>query len=45
MIVEKTPNGYVILADWLDEPIEAPTWEQAYELAFAAKFNRASSDP
>lgn len=38
MVVERTPDGgYSILAPWLDEPVTAPTFEEAYELALRAR--------
>lgn len=37
MVVEQTPDGYSILASWLKEPVSAPTFEEAYELALRAR--------
>lgn len=34
MVVERTETGwYQILAPWLKDPVTAPTFEEAYELA------------
>lgn len=44
MIVERTEDGqWHILAPWLDEPVTAPSFYQAYELALRAYVSRASS--
>lgn len=46
MIVEVTPEGVSILAPWLDEPVTAATFEEAYELAIRARvISRTSSSP
>lgn len=34
MIIDRAPDGaWRILAPWLDEPVTAPTFEEAYEIA------------
>lgn len=43
MIVEATENGYQILAPWLKEPVTAPTFEEAYELALRLRATRDAS--
>ena len=38
MVVERTEDGrYSILADWLEDPVIADTFEDAYELAIRAR--------
>ena len=39
MIVERDEDTgeYSVLAPWLDEPVVAPTFEEAYELALRAR--------
>lgn len=44
MLVERTEDGqYRILADWLDEPVTAKTFEEAYELALRARAKPSSA--
>jgi hypothetical protein len=44
MIIERTPAGeWRILAPWLDEPVTALTFEEAYELALRARTRRGAS--
>jgi hypothetical protein len=43
MVVEETPDGVAIYADWLDEPVTAPTFEEAYELALQARAAKRAS--
>ncbi len=37
MVVEIVDGMYVIDAPWLKEPVIAPTWYEAYELAMRAR--------
>lgn len=44
MIVDRTPDDkWTILAPWLDEPVTAATFEEAYALALKARGAIASS--
>jgi hypothetical protein len=40
MVVEIVDGAWIIDAPWLDEPVTAPTWYEAYELALRARWRK-----